>query len=972
MRHFSRTCSLLLLIAVFSGCCFSQQNTDPCAPPTFKIDKEKNMFNEHQEAWLGEILDQEAIKRYNMIEDPEGDYLQRMGERILAELPPTGRQYRFYIIDLPVNNAFSLGGSRIYVTRQLIAFLKNEDEFAGLLGHEVGHIATHQVAIDLTRVFRKVLGVDRVGDRNDIFDKWNQLEDIWRKKHAQLSDDERSEDEQRIADRIGLYTMTRAGYRPIQLADFFDRLTESEGNTGSLFTDFFGITTPTAKRLRLLVKEATPLPQPCVSARPADSAAHFLDWQKKVIASRKAVVKEQVGGILMKSTLQPPLRGNLQYLQFSPDGKYLLAQDEGTVFVLSREPLTTLFRIDVQNAKKAQFSPDSRSVVVADAELRVEKWDIAEEKRISVHAVSIPGRCEDSAVSSTGEVLACYRLHKDEHELDLFDVSTGATLFTKIVYRGMRSGDLIVLLQNAIGFVPTASRTAMQFSPDNRYFVWGEGQASVGYDLENHREISLPGRIKKIVADQFTFTAEGNIAGLNREKPSKSQLARFPSGELIEEFPLEVNGFKLLGSLIPAAKGPYILVTPANMHPIAAIDLESKKLAVGYRSTAFAIYEKVAAGEQIGGRIGLFSLPDEKQLATTELPMSYLPHLQAARFSVDGKWLAAAGSTSGGVWNVASGERVLNTKTFTGASFAQDEVLALFHKLENIPKMMSLDTAQGNQLELYTLHPLAPNKELKKIQETEKNDGHVIPAESGWYWPAGDMVVAARPARKGRITIEAHDARTYQIRWTRELPVTQDLPSDPSMYYFPSLYYSASGKSLTAVTQFRNVRTEARNNPELAKRLGTIGDKDEAVLVEVLDPATGETRGGVAIDSANFSLYANLFSTNAALSAGDTLLVYDNNNRTLVYSLKSGKQTGRTLGKFKAISSGGDRMLVENGPGNADLYDVSTLQVLEHYTFPARIKVADFTDQNTLMVLTEDQTVYQLAADVGRQSASIH
>ena len=78
---------------------------------------------------------------------------------MLAQLPTTSRHYEFYIIDYPINNAFSLGGSKIYVTRQLIAFLQNEDELAGLLGHEIGHVVTHQVAIDVTRMFRKALNV---------------------------------------------------------------------------------------------------------------------------------------------------------------------------------------------------------------------------------------------------------------------------------------------------------------------------------------------------------------------------------------------------------------------------------------------------------------------------------------------------------------------------------------------------------------------------------------------------------------------------------------------------------------------------------------------------------------------------------------------------------------------------------------------------------------------------------------------
>src|SRR5882724_9197794 len=460
----------------------SSQNV-PCTQPTFsKIVNEPNMFNEQQEEWLGEILDEQVLKNYNKVEDPEGDYLQKMGEHMLAQLSPTGRKYSFYVIDYPVNNAFSLGGSRVYVTRQLIAFLQNEDEFAGLLGHEIGHIVTHQVAIDISRLFRKTLGVTQVSDRKDIFDKWNQLQDIWAKKHLDR-DQERSEDEQQIADRIGLYAMTRAGYQPLRLADFFDRLTENKGKTGNFLTDIFGTTNPNSKRVRLLINKAAPMPQECLSPLSAGSSEHFLAWQKAVVGAGRLAGKEQVSGMVKKTTLKPPLRGSLGYLQFSPDGKYLLAQDESSVFVLSREPFTTLFRIEALEAAWAQFSPDSRSVVVYDAELRVQKWDIANRERTSVHAVSIPGQCLGLSVSSTGEVLACLKRHKDDLELDLLDVSNGSVFFTKSI-------NWPTMLYN-LGAVDHSGTLQMRlrpdfhihFSPDSRYFLLGMTGTAVGYDL---------------------------------------------------------------------------------------------------------------------------------------------------------------------------------------------------------------------------------------------------------------------------------------------------------------------------------------------------------------------------------------------------------------------------------------------------------------------------------------------------------
>ena len=99
---------------------FSQESDRACDPLRFKIDKEKNVFNEQQEVWLGEILDDQYARRYTFVEDPEGDYLQKLGERLLAQLPPSGKKYQFHIIDDPDNNAFSFGGANVFVSRRLI------------------------------------------------------------------------------------------------------------------------------------------------------------------------------------------------------------------------------------------------------------------------------------------------------------------------------------------------------------------------------------------------------------------------------------------------------------------------------------------------------------------------------------------------------------------------------------------------------------------------------------------------------------------------------------------------------------------------------------------------------------------------------------------------------------------------------------------------------------------------------------
>jgi predicted Zn-dependent protease len=260
--------AILFASAVFfAGTTHAQQQCP--APPALSAPIGTNIFNTQQELDLGDVEAEWLEKNYRVIHDEElSARLNSISGRILAQLPSTQLKFRIILIDSPMVNSFSVGTGRIYVTRKMIAFLRDDDELAGLIGHEMGHILTHQHAIQVTQEFHDILSVNVVGDRKDIFDKYNRLLDnIARDRNVLLKTAGRlqrqEEPNQYEADRVALFATAAAGFSPEAFVEFFDRLAQTHGKTGNFLSDLFGATKPDERRLREIHKSLSSLPQAC-------------------------------------------------------------------------------------------------------------------------------------------------------------------------------------------------------------------------------------------------------------------------------------------------------------------------------------------------------------------------------------------------------------------------------------------------------------------------------------------------------------------------------------------------------------------------------------------------------------------------------------------------------------------------------------------------------------------------------------
>jgi predicted Zn-dependent protease len=67
------------------------------------------------------------------------EYIEKIGQRLVANLEDKQFEYKFHVVDMAAPNAFALPGGYIYFSRGILLVANSEDELAGVMGHEIIH-----------------------------------------------------------------------------------------------------------------------------------------------------------------------------------------------------------------------------------------------------------------------------------------------------------------------------------------------------------------------------------------------------------------------------------------------------------------------------------------------------------------------------------------------------------------------------------------------------------------------------------------------------------------------------------------------------------------------------------------------------------------------------------------------------------------------------------------------------------------
>src|SRR5438105_12302162 len=127
-----------------------------------------NKFKPADDVRLGRQAAAEAEQQFPLLRDAEvGAYVERVGQRLVAAIPPEFQhpefRYYFKVLNASDINAFALPGGPMYVNRGMIQAARTEGEMAGVMAHELSHVALRHGTAQATKAQKYTVGAGIAG-----------------------------------------------------------------------------------------------------------------------------------------------------------------------------------------------------------------------------------------------------------------------------------------------------------------------------------------------------------------------------------------------------------------------------------------------------------------------------------------------------------------------------------------------------------------------------------------------------------------------------------------------------------------------------------------------------------------------------------------------------------------------------------------------------------------------------------------
>ena len=228
--------------------------TNSCATNPVTGKKDIMLVSEGQELAMGKQSDPEIINFFGLYNDPKlQSFINEKGKAMGAVSHRPGLAYEFKIVDSPVINAFAVPGGYVYFTRGIMAHFNNEAEFAGVLGHEIGHVTARHSAQQQSKSMLAqvglVAGMIALPQFGQFAEAAQQGLGVLFLKFGR--------DDERESDKLGVEYSTKIGYDAQHMANFFRTLErEGEKNGGGAVPNFMSTHPSPGERYETVTKLA--------------------------------------------------------------------------------------------------------------------------------------------------------------------------------------------------------------------------------------------------------------------------------------------------------------------------------------------------------------------------------------------------------------------------------------------------------------------------------------------------------------------------------------------------------------------------------------------------------------------------------------------------------------------------------------------------------------------------------------------
>ena len=300
-----------------------------------------NLFSPEQDIELGRRSAQEIAQQVPILGDRQiVNYVQQLGARLASKASGHKFPYQFSVVATKDINAFALPGGFIFINAGAIAAAKNEGELAGVIAHEITHVALRHGTNQASKAYVAEAGIGILGsvfggDQNSDF---GRIVESIGGAGANIIFLKFGRTAEKQADLEGARIMAEAGYDPRDMAGFFQTL-ESKGGQG--VPEFLSDHPDPGNRIAAINQALASLP---LAANPVRNSPEFQQTKARLTGNSSA----------LKSTREPARIGT--------------TRDPGDNEASTRpaSPATSLNEFEARDGSFAVQYPSNWDALVAD------------------------------------------------------------------------------------------------------------------------------------------------------------------------------------------------------------------------------------------------------------------------------------------------------------------------------------------------------------------------------------------------------------------------------------------------------------------------------------------------------------------------------------------------------------------------------------------------------------------------------